>query len=52
MAFTMEAKPQAKIDVMVSPGISVQTYGTGNLGAPVVSFGKTLTSGIGQGIIR
>jgi hypothetical protein len=43
---------QAKIDVEIKSGIAVQTYGTGNLGLPVVSFGTTQSLGIGQGIIR
>jgi hypothetical protein len=43
---------EAKVDVVIPPGISVMTSGVGNLGAPVVSQGATTTMGIGDGIIR
>jgi hypothetical protein len=43
---------EAKVDVVIPPGISVMTVGVGNLGAPVVSQGATTTMGIGDGIIR
>jgi hypothetical protein len=43
---------EAKVDVVIPPGISVTTIGVGNLGAPVVSQGATTTMGIGDGIIR
>lgn len=43
---------EAKIDVVIPPGISVTTVGVGNLGAPVASQGATTTMGIGDGIIR
>jgi hypothetical protein len=43
---------EAKVDVVIPPGISVMTIGVGNLGAPVVSQGATTTMGIGDGIIR
>jgi hypothetical protein len=43
---------EAKVDVVIPPGISVSTVGVGNLGAPVVSQGATVTMGIGDGIIR
>jgi len=41
----------AKVDVVIPPGISVTTVGTSPLG-PVVSQGVTVTMGIGDGIIR
>jgi hypothetical protein len=43
---------EAKVDVVIPPGISVTTIGVGNLGAPVLSYGATTTMGIGDGIIR
>lgn len=43
---------EAKVDVVIPPGIAVMTIGVGNLGAPVVSQGATTTMGIGDGIIR
>ena len=43
---------EAVVNVVLPPGISVTTVGTGNLGAPVVSQGATTTMGIGNGIIR
>jgi len=43
---------EAKVDVVINPGISVMTVGVGNLGAPVVSQGSTTAIGIGDGIIR
>ena len=43
---------EAKVDVVIPPGVSVSTVGFGNLGAPVVSQGATTSMGIGDGIIR
>lgn len=43
---------EAKVDVVIPPGVSVTTVGVGNLGAPVVSQGFTTFMGIGDGIIR
>lgn len=43
---------EAKVDVVIPPGIQVLTVGIGNLGAPVVSQGATTTLAIGDGIIR
>ena len=43
---------EAKIEIVVQPGVSVTTVGVGNLGAPVVSQGTTVTMGIGSGVIR
>lgn len=43
---------EAKVDVVIPPGVSVTTIGVGNLGAPVISQGATTTMGIGDGIIR
>lgn len=42
----------AKVDVVIPPGVSVSTIGIGNLGAPVISQGATRSMGIGDGIIR
>jgi hypothetical protein len=42
----------ARVDVVIPPGVSVSTIGIGNLGAPVVSQGATTAMGIGDGIIR
>ena len=42
----------AVVNVVIDPGVTVQTVGVGNLGAPVVSFGATTSLGIGNGIIR
>jgi hypothetical protein len=43
---------EAKVDVVIPPGVAVSTIGVGNLGAPVVSQGATIAMGIGDGIIR
>jgi urease gamma subunit len=42
----------AKIEVVLPPGIQVVSVGIGNLGAPVFSFGSTTTMGIADGVIR
>ena len=43
---------EAKIEVVIPPGVAVQTIGIGNLGAPVVSMGATTTIAVGSGVIR
>jgi hypothetical protein len=43
---------EAKIEVVLPPGIQVVTVGVGNLGAPVISLGTTTTIGIADGVIR
>ena len=43
---------QAKVEIVIPPGVSVLTVGVGNLGAPVVSQGITVSMGIGDGVIR
>ncbi len=42
----------AKIEVVIPPGVSVTSVGIGNLGAPVISLGYTTTIGSGYGVIR
>lgn len=42
----------AKIEIVIPPGIAVSTIGVGNLGAPVASQGVTTNLGIGVGVIR
>jgi hypothetical protein len=42
----------AKIEVVIPPGVSVTSVGIGNLGAPVLSLGYTTTIGSGYGVIR
>jgi hypothetical protein len=42
---------EAKVDVVIQPGIAVYTVGASPLG-PVVSQGYTTAMGIGDGIIR
>jgi urease gamma subunit len=43
---------EAKIEVVIPPGVQVLTVGPGNLGAPVISQGATTSMGIGDGVIR
>ena len=43
---------EAKIEVVIPPGISVSTVGIGNLGIPVVSQGVTTNIAVGSGVIR
>jgi len=43
---------EGKIEVIIPPGIPVQTLGIGNLGAPVASFGETTTFASGWGVLR
>jgi hypothetical protein len=42
----------AKIEVVIPPGVQVTTTGAGNLGGPVVSQGMTTNIGSGSGVIR
>lgn len=43
---------EAKIEVVIPPGIQVMTMGAGNLGGPVVSQGATTNIASGSGVIR
>lgn len=43
---------EAKIEVVIPPGISVTTIGVGNLGVPVISQGVTTNIAVGSGVIR
>jgi len=43
---------EAKIEIVIPPGISVTTIGIGNLGAPVLSNGVTTNIAVGSGVIR
>jgi len=43
---------EAKIEVVLPPGIQIVSVGVGNLGAPVISLGATTTMGIADGVIR
>lgn len=43
---------EAKVDVVVPPGIPLTSIGAGNLGAPVVSQGYTTSYKQANGIIR
>jgi len=43
---------EAKIEVVVPPGVAVTTIGIGNLGAPVLTQGATTNMGVGSGVIR
>lgn len=43
---------EAKIEVVIQPGINIMSVGIGNAGAPVISQGATTTPGIGVGVIR
>lgn len=43
---------EAKIEVVIPPGIPVTTVGIGNLGAPVVSNGATTSFASGWGVLR
>lgn len=42
----------AVVNIAIPPGIFVETKGIGNLGAPVVTFGSTISTARGLGIIR
>ncbi len=43
---------EAKVEIVIAPGIAVSTVGVGNLGAPVVSQGATTNIAYGEGVIR
>lgn len=43
---------EAKIEVIIPPGVPVTTIGIGNLGAPVVSNGTTTSFASGWGVLR
>ncbi len=43
---------EAKVDVVIPPGVAITSVGVGNFGAPVISQGATTAMGIGDGIIR
>jgi hypothetical protein len=43
---------EAKVEIVIPPGVQVMTIGTGNLGAPVVSMGATTNIAVGYGVIR
>jgi hypothetical protein len=43
---------EAKIEVVIPPGIAVTTIGIGNLGALVISQGVTTNIAVGSGVIR
>jgi hypothetical protein len=42
----------AKIEIVIAPGIKVITQGAGNLGGPVISQGATTSIASGDGVIR
>tara|TARA_R110000772_G_scaffold253648_1_gene369380 strand:- start:255 stop:707 length:453 start_codon:yes stop_codon:yes gene_type:complete len=42
----------AKIEIVVPPGVQVITTGLGNMGGPVISQGATTNMGVGEGVIR
>jgi hypothetical protein len=42
----------AKIEVVIPPGVQVTTMGAGNMGGPVVSQGATTNIAAGSGVIR
>jgi hypothetical protein len=43
---------EGKIEVVIPPGVQIQSVGIGNAGAPVISQGVTVNMGVGQGVIR
>jgi hypothetical protein len=43
---------EAKVEIVIAPGVAVTTVGVGNLGAPVVSQGATTNIAFGEGVIR
>ncbi len=43
---------EAKIEIVIPPGVAVTTIGIGNLGAPVLSQGATTNIAVGQGVLR
>lgn len=42
----------AKIEIVIPPGVQVTTMGAGNLGGPVISQGATTNIASGSGVIR
>jgi len=42
----------AKIEIVVPPGVQVTTTGLGNMGGPVISQGATTAIAKGEGVIR
>ena len=42
----------AKIEIVIPPGVQVTTTGLGNMGGPVISQGATTNIAVGEGIIR
>jgi hypothetical protein len=43
---------EAKVEIVIPPGVAVTTVGVGNLGAPVISQGATTNIAFGEGVIR
>jgi len=43
---------EAKVEVVIPPGVSILTIGIGNLGAPIITQGASTSAGIGDGVIR
>jgi|TARA_R110000796_G_scaffold59710_4_gene137855 hypothetical protein len=43
---------EAKIEVVIPPGVQVTTSGVGNLGGPIISLGATTNIASGAGVIR
>jgi hypothetical protein len=43
---------EAKVEIVIPPGVAVTTVGVGNLGAPVTSQGATTNIAFGEGVIR
>ena len=42
----------AKIEIVIPPGVQVTTMGAGNMGGPVISQGATTNIASGSGVIR
>lgn len=43
---------EAKIEIVIPPGVQVTTVGVGNAGVPVLSQGATSIIAVGNGVIR
>lgn len=43
---------EAKIEIVIPPGVQITAIGAGNLGVPVISQGATTNMAIGDGVIR
>jgi len=43
---------EAKIEIVIPPGVQVTTTGVGNMGGPVISQGATTNIASGNGVIR